>query len=510
MADADWKQRAVTAEEAVRRIKSGDRVFVHGASATPTPLIEALCRRRDLERVTVYHLHTTGPMPWAAPDMADRIFSVSLFTGGVMREPIAAGRADFMPVFLSDIPGLFMRGAIPLDVALLQLSPPNRHGDCTLGTSVDTALAAALAAPTLIAEINEQMPRTLGNSVVPYAGLTAFISTDRPLVEMPPPPQSEITARIGEIIANLIDDGSCLQMGIGAIPDAVLARLGNKHDLGVHTEMFSDGLIPLIKNGNVTNRLKKVHPGRSVVSFVTGSKTLFDFVHDNQRIEFHPCDRTNDTALIRKNDKTVAINAALEVDLSGQVCADSMGHRIYSGIGGQVDFIRGAALSNGGKAIIALPSTAAQGAVSRITMALKAGRWRRDHARARAVDRHRVRGGEPARQVPPRARRGADQHRTPGLPCRVVQTIRAGAALHAVVRPAAGGLQRLGESYGPGYQYTERGPEPPKWRNEIVGRFIAASRNARAILARSCSELCSVRAAIRFAEFAGRSLLLGS
>jgi 4-hydroxybutyrate CoA-transferase len=373
MYDASWKNRAVSAEQAVSHIKSGDRVFVHGASATPTPLIEALCKRTDLENVTVYHLHTTGPTPWASPEMKGRILSVSLFTGGAMREPIADGRADFMPVFLSDIPGLFMTGAIPLDVAILQLSPPNHHGDCTLGTSVDTAMAAAMAAKRLVAEINEQMPRTLGHSVVHYADLVAFVSTNRPLVEMPPPPESEVASRIGEIIAKLVEDGSCLQMGIGAIPDAVFARLGNKHDLGIHTEMFSDGLIPLIQNGNVTNKLKKVHPGRSVVSFVTGSKKLFDFVHDNQHVEFHPCDRTNDTALIRKNDKTVAINAAIEIDLSGQVCADSIGHRIYSGIGGQMDFIRGAALSNGGKAIIALPSTAANGTVSRIAMDLKAG-----------------------------------------------------------------------------------------------------------------------------------------
>jgi 4-hydroxybutyrate CoA-transferase len=201
----------------------------------------------------------------------------------------------------------------------------------------------------------------------------AFTLTDRPLAEMAPGETSEVESRIGEQIANLVEDGACLQMGIGAIPDAVLARLGNKHDLGIHTEMFSDGLIPLVENGVVTNKLKKVHAGRSVVSFVTGTKKLFDFVNDNQQVEFHPCDRTNDTALIGKNDKVVAINSAIEVDLTGQVCADSMGHRIYSGIGGQMDFIRGAARSAGGKPIIALPSTAAGGKVSRITMQLKDG-----------------------------------------------------------------------------------------------------------------------------------------
>jgi acyl-CoA hydrolase len=278
-----------------------------------------------------------------------------------------------MPVFLSDIPALFTSGALPLDVALLQLSPPNQHGDCTLGTSVDAALAASMSAKKLLAEINLQMPRTHGNSVVRQVELAAFTATDRPLAEAPAVPQTEVEARIGELVAALIDDGACLQTGIGAIPDAVLARLGDKHELGVHTEMFSDGLIPLIENGVVTNRCKKVHAGRTVASFVTGSRKLFEFVDDNQRVEFHPCDRTNDTALIRKNDRVAAINSAIEIDLTGQVCADSIGHRIYSGIGGQMDFVRGAALSVHGKAIIALPSTAANGNVSRIVLDLKPG-----------------------------------------------------------------------------------------------------------------------------------------
>lgn len=369
----NWKSRAVSADDAVKVIKSGDKVFIHGASATPTPLVEALCRRTDLEDVTLYHLHTTGPATFAEPQHAGRFFSVSLFTGGHLRGAIAEGRADFMPIFLSEIPALFGSRAIDLDVALVQLSPPNTHQDCTLGTSVDTALAAAWHAKKVVAEVNEQMPRTLGHSVFPLERVTSFTVTDRPLNEMAPGETSEVEARIGELIAGLVEDGSCLQMGIGAIPDAVLARLGNKVDLGVHTEMFSDGLIPLVENGVVNNRRKKVHAGRSVVSFVTGTKKLFDFVHDNQQVEFHPCDRTNDTSLISKNDKVVAINSAIEIDLTGQVSADSMGHRIYSGIGGQMDFIRGAARSAGGKPIIALPSTAAGGKVSRITLQLKDG-----------------------------------------------------------------------------------------------------------------------------------------
>jgi 4-hydroxybutyrate CoA-transferase len=364
---------AVSAEEAVSHVKSGDRVFLHGASATPTPLVEALCARKDLEGVTLYHLHTTGPAPFLAPEAQGRFFSVSLFTGGAAREPINAGRADFMPVFLSDIPALFTSGMIPLDVALVQLSSPDAHGDCTLGTSVDTALAAALSAKKVVAEVNAQMPRTLGHSAMPLARTAAFVETDRALHEHPKSAPSAEETRIGEIIAALVEDGSCLQMGIGAIPDAVLACLGNKVDLGVHTEMFSDGLVDLMANGVVTNRLKSVHAGRTVTSFVTGTKRLFDHVHDNQRIEFHPCDRTNDTALIGKNERVVAINSAIEIDLSGQVCADSMGFGIYSGIGGQMDFIRGAARSRGGKPILALPSTAKGGKVSRIAMALKPG-----------------------------------------------------------------------------------------------------------------------------------------
>jgi len=371
--DPSWKSRAVSADEAVKHVKSGNKVFIHGASATPTPLIEALARRTDLENVTLYHLHTTGPWPFAEPDIARRFLSVSLFSGGHTRGPIAEGIADFMPVFLSDIPKLIGSGAVPLDVALVQLSPPNSHGDCTLGTSVDTALAAAWHAKKVIAEINEQMPRTLGHSMFPHERITAFTATDRPLAEMAPPAQGPVEQAIGRQIADLVEDGACLQMGIGAIPDAMLALLGDKNDLGIHTEMFSDGLIPLVESGVVNNRRKKVHAGRCVVSFVTGTRKLFDFVNDNQFVEFHPCDRTNDTALIGKNDKVVAINSAIEIDLTGQVCADSMGHKIYSGIGGQMDFIRGAARSEGGKPIIALPSTAAGGKISRIVLQLKDG-----------------------------------------------------------------------------------------------------------------------------------------
>jgi acyl-CoA hydrolase len=364
--------RTSSPDEALSLVGSGTRVFVHGAAATPTPLIEALVRR-DVHDVTLYHLHTNGPAPFVEPGHRERFLSVSLFTGPPLRRAIDEGVADFMPVFLSDIPALFLSRTIDLDVALLQLSPPDRHGFCSLGTSVDAALAASLSAKILIAEINEQMPRTLGNTLVPYSRLAAAVHTNRPLHVHPPSVPTEVEDAIGAQVAALVEDGACLQMGIGAIPDAALRRLGDKHDLGIHTEMFSDGIIDLVEAGVVTNRKKKVHPGRVVTSFAMGTERLYRFVDDNPLVEFHPCDRTNDTSLIRKNDKVVAVNSAIEVDLSGQVVADSIGHRIYSGIGGQMDFIHGAALSAGGKPIIALPSMAAGGRTSRIVSQLKPG-----------------------------------------------------------------------------------------------------------------------------------------
>lgn len=373
MNEFDWKSRAVSAADAVRHIRSNMRVFVHGAAATPVTLLDAMCHLTDLENVRLYHLHTSGTCTFAAPEHAGRFRSISLFAGPGLRKPIEEGRADFMPIFLSDIPRLFSSGQVPLDVAMVQLSPPDKHGMCTLGTSVDTAKAAVESARVVIAEINEKMPRTCGASAVPLSRVTAFVHTDRPLFEAEPNPQTEVEQRIGDLVADLIPDRATLQMGIGAIPDAVLARLYGKHDLGIHTEMFSDGVVGLFEAGVITNKYKNVHPGRMVTSFVTGTRKLYDFVDNNLMVEFHPCDRTNDTALIRKNDRVTAINSALEVDLSGQVCADSIGFRIFSGIGGQMDFIRGAAVSREGKPIIALPSTAAGGTVSRIALHLNQG-----------------------------------------------------------------------------------------------------------------------------------------
>jgi len=372
----DWsehKKKAVSAAEAVRHVRSGTNIFVHGAAATPTPLVEALSARTDLADVRLYHLHTNGPAPFAEPGREKNFRSVSLFTGAPLRPAIADGRADFVPIFLSDIPGLFLSGRVPLDVAFLQLSPPDAHGMCSLGTSCDAAKAAAEKARFVVAEFNDQMPRTHGNNIVPFSRVDAFIHTNRPLHGHHSEAETEIEARIGETIAGLVEDGSTLQMGIGGIPDAALSRMRHKRDLGIHTEMFSDRIVDLVESGAITNKFKVVGQGRIITSFINGGPRLFKFVDDNPLVNFYPCDWTNDTSVIRKNPKVVAINSAIQIDLTGQVCADSIGHRVFSGIGGQMDFIRGAALSPGGKPIIALPSRAVGGKVSRIVSELSPG-----------------------------------------------------------------------------------------------------------------------------------------
>lgn len=370
---ANRESVGTNADEAVSGLRSGMNVFIHGAAATPTPLLEAMCRRTDLVDMTLFHLHTEGPAPFLQPGVQDRFTSVSLFTGRPARQAVQAGIADFVPIFLSDIPALFRNATIRLDAALLQVSPPDRHGFCSLGTSVDAARAAADSAPLLIAEVNRQMPRTHGRSMIRLSAIAARTETDRPLYEHHAAVETAVEAAIGEQIAGLIENGSTLQTGIGAIPDAVLSRLGNKIDLGIHSEMFSDRVVDLVEAGVITNRRKQIWSGQIVTSFVTGTRRLFDFVDDNPQVCFLPCDMTNDTNLLRKIDRLVAINSALQIDLTGQVCADSLGHRIYSGIGGQMDFIRGAAMSSGGIPIIALPSTAAKGRCSRIVAELSPG-----------------------------------------------------------------------------------------------------------------------------------------
>jgi acyl-CoA hydrolase len=364
----------VGADEAVCLIRSGERVFVHGAAAAPVALIEALVRRGPaLAGVEITHLHSLGKAPYAAPEMAGHFRHRALFVGANVREAVNAGSADFVPVFLSDIPALFRTGRLPLDVALLNVSPPDTHGYCSLGTSVDIAKAAAETARLVIAQINPAMPRALGDSFIHVSRIDARVDVDAPPIDEPPAAPSEVDLAIGRHVAALVEDGATIQTGIGAIPNAVLAALKGHRDLGIHTEMFSDGVVDLVEAGVITGARKPVHPGKVIASFVVGTRRTYDFVHDNPMVELHPCDYTNDTARIRRHQGMTAINSALQVDLTGQVCADSIGHRIYSGVGGQMDFMRGAALSAGGKPIIALPSTAKGRTLSRIVPQLKDG-----------------------------------------------------------------------------------------------------------------------------------------
>lgn len=363
----------VSAEEAVRSIKSGDRVYLHEVAMAPIALIAALVERAaELADVETVSLHTEGPAPHVSPAAEGHIRHNALFLGANVRAAVNEGRADYTPVFLSDVPALFAGGELPLDVALLQVSPPDRHGFCRLGVSVACARAAADHARTVIALVNPRVPLTMGDSAVHVSRFAAMVEIDQPLPAIEPIPVNPIERRIGQQVASLIDDGATLQMGIGAIPDAVLASLGDRRDLGVHTEMFSDGLLALAEAGVVTNRRKRSWRGRVVTSFALGSQRLYDFVDGNPFVEFHPSDIVNDTREIRKNPNMVAINSAIEIDITGQVVADSIGERIYSGIGGQMDFIRGARLAPGGKAIVALPSQA-KGGVSRIVSTIRQG-----------------------------------------------------------------------------------------------------------------------------------------
>jgi acetyl-CoA hydrolase len=366
-------EKLTSPEAAVEQVRSGARVYLQGGCAVPRELVNALvARREELSDVEIVHLHTEGPAPYVQPAMAGHFRHNALFVGNNTREAVNAGRADVTPVFLSEAPSLF-RTTLPLDVALIQVSPPDRAGFCSLGISVDCAKPAAEAAGIVIAQINPQMPRTHGDSFIHIDTIDYLAPVDEPLIEVACPPPGEVARSIGRHVASLIEDGSTIQMGIGGVPDGVLAALGGHRHLGVHTEMFSDGLLELMERGVVDNSMKNYHPGKVVTSFVIGSRRLYDFVDDNPMIEMHPVTFTNDPAVIARNDRMVSINSAIEVDLTGQVCADSIGHRLYSGIGGQIDFVRGAVRSRGGKAIIALPSTAQDGNVSRIVHELKPG-----------------------------------------------------------------------------------------------------------------------------------------
>jgi len=363
----------VSALQAVSAIKSGDRVFIHSVAAAPRQLIEAMTARApELLGVEVVHIHTEGPAPYAAPEFSQSFRVNALFVGANVRQAVAEGRADYLPVFLSEVPALFRKGVLPLDVALVQVSPPDRHGYCSLGVSVDVTKAAVQTARQVIAQVNPQMPRTHGDGLIHVRQFNALVEVDEPLPEHQSKPLTPIEMAIGRHCAELIEDGATLQMGIGAIPDAVLVALKYHQRLGVHSEMFSDGVIDLVERGVITGEEKHTHPGKIVAGFVMGTKRLYQFVDDNPLVVLLDIAYVNDTAVIRRNPKVAAINSALEVDLTGQVCADSIGVRQYSGVGGQMDFIRGALLSEGGKPIIALPSITSQGE-SRIVPLLKLG-----------------------------------------------------------------------------------------------------------------------------------------
>lgn len=368
-----YKSKLRNAEEAAQCIQSGERVYVHPGCAMPEVLVDAMCERsQELEDVEVLHLLTVGKTRYSSPEMEGHFRHNALFIGKNVRAAVNDGRADFTPVFLSEIPNLFYRGILPLDVALIHVSPPDEHGFCSFGVGVECTKPATEVARIIIAQVNPQMPRTLGDSFIHVDKLTYCVEADVPIKELPQvsqdstPAESAVYQQIGENIAGLIEDGSTLQIGIGSIPDAVMPFLRNKKHLGLHTEMFSDGAMTLIEGGVITNERKTLHPGKIVASFVLGTRALFDFINNNPVIEFHPSHYVNDPFIIAKNNKMVAINSAIEVDLTGQVCADSIGKQFYSGFGGQVDFIRGAARSNRGMPIIALPSTAKRGLHSRI------------------------------------------------------------------------------------------------------------------------------------------------
>lgn len=363
----------VSAAEAVKQIRSGDRVFVQGQAATPAALLDAMVARAgELRDVETVHIHLEGSAPHAQPAVSHAFRPNALFVGANLRAAVAEGRADYTPIFLSEIPRLFRQRVLPLDVAMVHVSPPDAHGFVSLGTSVDTTVAAVESAKRVIAQVNRRMPRTLGDGAVHISRFAAMVEVDQPLFEHAASAGSPVEDAIGRRVAELVEDGATLQMGIGAIPDAVLRSLTAHRRLGVHTEMFSDGLLPLIERGVVTNELKARQVGRTVASFVVGTRRLYDFVHDNRVVELRDCSYVNDTAIIRRHPKVTAINSAIEVDITGQVVADSIGEKIFSGVGGQMDFIRGATLSEGGKAIIALPSVTSRGE-SRISALMRPG-----------------------------------------------------------------------------------------------------------------------------------------
>lgn len=371
---ADYRRKIVPPQEAVRCILSNMRVYIHPGCAEPEELVEALIARAPfVKNVEIVHLLTVGRADYIAPQMEGHFRHNAMFIGGNVRQAINEGRADYTPVFLSQVEDLFETGQMPIDVALIQVSPPDAHGFCSFGVGVDATMGASHCAKFVLAQVNDQMPRTFGDSFIHVNDLDAVVEVTRPLCELKPAIITEIHHAIGKNVASLVEEGATLQLGIGAIPDAVLVELSGHRNLGIHTEMLSDCAVPLIESGVINGSMKTIHRGKIILGFVLGSKKLFDFVDNNPMFEFHPSRYTNDPYIISTNHKMVAVNSALQVDITGQVCADSVGTYLYSGIGGQVDFIRGASRCKGGKPIIAMPATAKNGEISRIVPMLDPG-----------------------------------------------------------------------------------------------------------------------------------------
>ncbi|HWB65084.1 MAG TPA: acetyl-CoA hydrolase/transferase C-terminal domain-containing protein [Chitinophagales bacterium] len=363
----------VSAEEAVNVVKSGDRVFVHTAAAAPQLLINVLtARHAELKDVEFTHMHTEGEAPYARPEYAASFRVNAFFIAKNIRPYVEHENVQYIPMFLSEIPLFIRRGRFPINVALVQVSPPDAHGFCSLGVSVDITRAVCDVAEKIIALVNPNMPRSLGDGLIHQSNFAAAVYTEDPIFEVESPAATETEVAIGKNVSELVEDGATLQMGIGGIPNAVLAFLTNHKDLGIHTEMFTDGVLPLVEKGVINGKRKRKHPGKIVSSFALGSRSLYDFIHDNPQVAMLDVAYVNDTTVIRQNNKVTAINSAVEVDLTGQVCSDSIGSKIYSGVGGQMDFIRGASLSEGGKPIIAINATTGKG-LSKIVPVLKQG-----------------------------------------------------------------------------------------------------------------------------------------
>jgi 4-hydroxybutyrate CoA-transferase len=369
-----YRSKLVTAGEAVNFVESGMRVYIHPGCAEPEALVEALMVRAPyVKGVEILHLMTMGTSPYCAPEMSESFRHNALFVGGNVRQAVNEGRADYTPIFLSEVEALFESGEMPIDVAFIQVSPPDPHGYCSFGVGVECTLTAAKYARHVIAQVNSQMPRTYGDSFIHVSEIDAIVELSRPLCEMKKQAGNQTFDQIGARVATLIEDGSVLQCGIGAIPDSILPNLMDRKDLGVHTEMISDNVIPLIEAGVINGGRKNFKPRKVILGFVLGTRKLFDFIDENPVFEFHPSAFTNDPFRIALNERMVAVNSAIEVDLTGQVCAESIGPGFYSGFGGQLDFIRGAARAKYGKPIIALPSTAKDGKISRIVPRLAHG-----------------------------------------------------------------------------------------------------------------------------------------